>query len=304
MLEKMLLAAIPIMGLSAGLAAQSPKHDEQFKSVPDLRFAEIDGKTLLLNLYLPIHSPNPPLVVSIHGGGWRSGNRKAFPPWLAQRGYAVASIDYRLSSTTVFPAQLFDCKGAIRWLRAHADNYGYDAKRIAVIGESAGGHLALLLGTTGDVKQLEGDVGGNLSQSSRVQAVVDFFGPADFLLRSKDQPQETEKPGGKVYQLLGKPVKGNEELAKLASPAFHVTKQDAPLLVFHGTADKTVLINQSRRICDAYKEMGLPVDFHVVEGAKHGGPEYDTPKCQDLIIKFLDRWLKVGKGPMAKEEPK
>lgn len=271
----------------------SPEAPPPYKTVEDVEFARVGEHKLLLDLFLPTHATKPPLVLYIHGGGWRGGSRKGpFPLFLAREGYAVASIDYRLSSVAVFPAQIFDCKGAVRWLRAHAGEYGFDASRITAMGTSAGGHLAVLLGTTHGVQSLEGEVGGNLDQSSKVQAIVDFFGPVDFVLRSKDQPEQTDKPTGKVFQLLGKPVLQNVELAKLAGGAFHVTKDDPPLLVVHGTADKTVLINQSHRICEEYKKHGLPVEFHSVEGAGHGGPQFSTPECTGQVLKFLGKSLK------------
>jgi acetyl esterase/lipase len=163
---------------------------------------------------------------------------------------------------------------------------------MAAMGTSAGGHLSVLLGTSGDEKELEGDVGGNLDQSSRVQAIVDFFGPVDFVMRTKDQPDQTDKETGRTYLLLGGAVLKNIELAKQASGAFHVTKDDPPLIIFHGTKDNTVHMNQAERIRDAYKEQGLEVEFHTVEGAGHGGPLYSTPECHDLVVKFLDGVLK------------
>jgi dipeptidyl aminopeptidase/acylaminoacyl peptidase len=150
----------------------------------------------------------------------------------------------------------------------------------------------VLLGTSGDEKEWEGDVGGNLDEPSRVQAIVDLYGPVDFILRSKDQPQFTNEPSGKVYQLLGQAVNKNEALAKQASGAFHVTADDPPLLAIHGTADKTVLPNQSQRICAAYRSAGLKPEFHSVDGAAHGGPGFSTPECQGWVLEFLKGVLK------------
>jgi acetyl esterase/lipase len=289
----MLFGVAVAMAWHARSVAQAAEKDMKIRTTADLCFAEVNGTKLMLDLYLPLKVEKPPLVVYIHGGGWRSGSRKnSFASWIAEHGYALASIEYRLSKVATFPAQIHDCKGAVRWLRANATKYGYDVERIAVVGTSAGGYLAVLLGTTAGEKEMEGEVGGNLDQSSRVQAVVDFYGPTDFVLRSKDQPKQTDTPGGKVYQLLGKPVKKNVELAKTASPAFHVTKDDPPLLIFHGTQDKTVLINQAERIRDAYKSEGLIVEYRTVEGAGHGGSAYTTPKCQEPTLQFLKRYLK------------
>ena len=147
----------------------------------DLVYARAGAKDLLLDLYLPEGAPRPlPLVVWIHGGGWRNGAKEQTPARrLVERGYAVASINYRLSGEAIFPAQIHDCKAAVRWLRANAAKYGLDAGRVAAWGSSAGGHLVALLGTSGGIMELEGGL-GNADQSSRVQAVVDFFGPHGF----------------------------------------------------------------------------------------------------------------------------
>lgn len=172
------------------------------RSVLDIEFAAPDQHSLKLNLFLPTDGSNPPLVLYIHGGSWRTGDRKECPvKWLAEHGYAVASIDYRLSQQATFPAQIHDCKGAVRWLRANASSYGYSSEKIAVVGSSAGGHLAVLLGLTAGVESLEGSVGGNAERSSAVQAIVDYYGPTDFLLRAKTQPENTDAPKGNVYQL-------------------------------------------------------------------------------------------------------
>lgn len=170
----------------------------------DVVFATVDGHELKLDLYLPKEVNDPPLVVFIHGGGWRNNSyKKCLTPWLTEHNVAVASIGYRLTDKATFPAQIHDCKAAVRWLRAHASDYGYDASRIGVAGTSAGGHLALLLGVTNGKQELEGEVGGHLEQSSSVQAVVDYYGPSDFLLRSKNQPIKTEPPDSPVNLLLG-----------------------------------------------------------------------------------------------------
>ncbi|MCA9072953.1 MAG: alpha/beta hydrolase, partial [Planctomycetaceae bacterium] len=241
-----------------------------------------------LDLFLPDDVENPPLVVFIHGGGWRNGSyKRCLTPWLTEYGFAVASIGYRLSDKAKFPAQVHDCKAAVRWLRAHAKEYGYNADRIGVAGTSAGGHLALMLGVTADEEKLEGDVGGNRDQSSRVQAVVDYYGPSDFVLRSKNQPRKTEPTDSPVHLLLGVAASKNLELAKLASPAFHVTKDDAPLLIIHGDKDSTVHLDQSERIVDEYQKLGLEVKLEIVPGGGHGGKAHFTPTYRKKVADFL-----------------
>ncbi len=259
----------------------------------DLEFATVDGHSLKLDLYMPATS-NPPLVVWIHGGGWRAGSKdNCEVSWLTERGYAVASVSYRLTDTAIFPAQIHDCKGAVRWLRANASKYGYSTDKIAVAGSSAGGHLATLLGTTGDVKELEGTVGGNLDDSSRVDAIVDYYGATDFIQRTKTQPHKTIKEGSIVRLLLGGPADQKVDLARLASSAFHVTDDDPPLLIFHGGKDNKVLIGQAERIVDVYTKAKLPVTLYVLEDSGHGGKEFYSGEQRERLVEFLDKYLPV-----------
>lgn len=258
----------------------------------DLEFASVDGQSLKLDLYLPTNrDKQPPLVVWIHGGGWRGGSKNKVPiGQLVDRGYALASIQYRFTDKAIFPAQIHDCKGAVRWLRAKADDYDYDADWIAVAGSSAGGHLALLMGTSGGVAELEGNVGGNLGQSSTVQAVVDFYGPSDFVLRGKTQPERayTEKSGS--YALLGGVREGkvDPQLERVASPAHHVDDTDPPLLVFHGVDDQTVLLDQSERIVAAYQQVGLQAKMITINNAGHGGAKFFGAENQQVLREFLN----------------
>jgi acetyl esterase/lipase len=259
----------------------------------DLPFARTAEATLCLDLFLPDGVRNPPLLISIHGGAWKTGARQnPRSAWLVERGYAVASVDYRLSHQARFPAQIHDCKGAVRWLRANAGRFGYDASRLAAIGFSAGGHLAVLLGVTASVRELEGDVGGNLEHASHVSAVVDYYGPTDFILRWRTQPDKTEDPGSRVYELLGGPVAGHEARARLASGAWQVGDDAAPLLAIHGTEDATVLMDQSQRIVEAYRARGREAALHVVPGAGHGGPLYAEPEHRRPVEEFLNRQLR------------
>ena len=257
--------------------------------VKNLHYAEVDGKPLLLDLYLPEKPEGSPLVVWVHGGGWKSGSKQnCFVKWLSNFGYTVASINYRLVDVAKWPAQLHDCKGAIRWLRANAKTYGYNPDCVIVAGASAGGHLVALLGTTGDNDELEGTVGGNGDQSSRVQAVVDYYGATDFPLRSKTQSWKVNKPGSVVYNLLGGPANQLVDKAKQASAKFHVTSDDAPLLVFHGVKDTTVLINQTDAIEEAYKKHNLPVAVYRLKDAGHGGFVFFSAENAAHLCEFLE----------------
>ena len=258
----------------------------------DIVFAEVDGQRLQLDIHMPTGESHPPLIVWIHGGGWRGGSKNRPPiQWLTKEGYAVASISYRFTDKAIFPAQIHDCKAAIRWLRANAKRYGYDSERIAVTGGSAGGHLALLLGVTDGVEELEGDVGGNLDHNSRVQAIVDYYGPSDFILRGKTQPDRayTEKSGS--FALLGglRNGKPGVEMEAFASPASYVSPDDPPLLVFHGSADEVVLLDQSQRIVDLYNAAGLDARLHVLDKAGHGGRQFFSGSQSTTLMDFLDQ---------------
>lgn len=287
-----------VLSLLAGfLVAPVAAQTNEVKRVSDIEFAKPDGVALLLDLYLPVDVSKPPLAMFIHGGSWKNGNRKGCKlAWAAEHGFAVASIEYRMSQEGVFPAQIYDCKGALRWLRAHADKYGYDASRVTVAGTSAGGHLALLMGTSGGVKELEGDVAGHLDQSSRVQGVVDYYGPSDFVARAKSHPDKCEVPSGSVYQLLGGKVSEHLELARLASPVTHVTSDDPPLLILHGSKDNTVKMDQPEIMRDSYETAGLDVKMYVREGAGHGFSS-TSPDERRMVLDALRRWLKHSPAP-------
>jgi acetyl esterase/lipase len=187
-----------------------------------------------LDLYLPAKTNLPlPLIIWVHGGAWRGGSKQNCPAlrYVAQ-GYAVASVNYRLSQHAIFPAQIEDCKAAVRWLRAHAKDYSLDPDRFGAWGSSAGGHLVALLGTTGGVKEF--DAGSNLETSSRVQAVVDYFGPTD-LLRMAEQSGSNSRmnhnaPDSPESQLVGGTLQENREKAAKASPITYVSKDDPPTL--------------------------------------------------------------------------
>ena len=240
-----------------------------------------------LDLYLPKDGENLPLIINIHGGAFRMGSKEnGVPLEYLSRGYAVASINYRLSQHAVFPAQIEDCKSAVRWLRAHASEYRLDPNRFAAWGSSAGGHLAAMLGTAGNVSEFE--VGENLMVSSRVQAVVDYFGPTDFL-----QMDAHRLPNGQVHdmadspesQLVGGPIQENREKVAKANPITYVTKNTPPFLICHGDADPLVPHHQSELLAAALKKAGVPVTFYTVVGAGHG--RFDDPNIPRLTREFM-----------------
>ena len=289
-----------ILALALPAAAQEKKQPKQ-PAVPegvtlqrDITYATVGDKALQLDLYMPdLPGQNkPPLVVWIHGGAWRQGSKDRCPiAYLAAEGFAVASIQYRLTGEAIFPAQAHDAKAAIRWLRANAARLGYDASNIAVAGGSAGGHLAALVGTSGDVKPLEGDVGGNLDQSSRVQAVIDFYGPTDLYYNATQDKDRVDVADGPLWQFLGGKPSERLDAAKLASPVHHVSGDDPPLLILHGTEDPQVRLLHSQFLHDAYQKAGLPVQLVVIEGAGHGGPMFNDDARRQIITTFLRRHL-------------
>ncbi len=256
----------------------------------NLVYASINNVDLKLDLYVPKKAEGPmPLVVWIHGGGWREGSKERCPALpLLRRGFAVASINYRLTDVAVFPAQIYDCKAAIRYLRANAKTYDIDPDRIGVWGASAGGHLAALLGTTNGNKELEGSIGNHLNVSSDVQAVCDWFGPSDFMTMpiGKRQFKVGQDP---EIKFLGGPISEKQELARQCSPATHVTKDAPPFLIMHGDQDPLVPLQQSQLLYDRLNAAGVDARLIVMEGSGHGfGPD---DKAGQPVIEFFQRTL-------------
>ena len=202
------------------------------------------------------------------------------------RGYALASINYRLSQHARFPAQIEDCKAAVRWLRAQADPFKLDPNRFAAWGPSAGGHLAAMLGTTGHTTAF--DVGENLDLPSRVQAVVDYFGPTDFLqMDSQRLPDGMlhDAPDSPESQLAGGPIQENRDKVVRANPITYVTRRVPPFLVVHGDQDPLVPYGQSLLLVEALRKAGADVIFYTVAGAGHGG--FTDPQVPELTREFL-----------------
>jgi len=264
----------------------------------DLEYVPAGHERNKLDLYLPKQAGKEtpdklPLIIWIHGGAWRAGSKGNCPATrFLRKGYAVASINYRLSQHAIFPAQIEDCKAAVRWLRANSNQYGLETNRIGVWGSSAGGHLVALLGTTGDVKEF--DKGGNLNVSSRVQAVCDYFGPTDFTKISNFPSSiRHDAPDSPESKLLGGPIQQNKEACQRANPITYVTKDDPPFLIVHGDQDHTVPHNQSQLLYEALTKAGVQVKFHTVEGAGHG--RFKSPEVNKMVDDFFDRHLKGKK---------
>ena len=239
------------------------------------------------------------MFVWIHGGGWQGGTkeggvRQVLP--LVRSGFVGATIEYRLTGEAAFPAQIEDCKCAIRYLRAHAEQYHLDPERIAVGGSSAGGHLVALLGTSGGVKALEGS-GGWPDQSSRVQAVLDLYGPTDFKRFVTTKGYEGHNRDGSPESKLlgGGTVLDNPNGIRRVNPITYIDKDDPPFLIIHGDSDPTVPVNQSEALHEALQAAGVASQLKILKGARHGGPEFSKPEILKLRRDFLLQLLPESK---------
>jgi acetyl esterase/lipase len=285
-------------GLATLLAAVAGAADVKIE-VPDdvifeqgIEYARPGGEPLALDLARPkMAKALVPAIVCIHGGGFRAGNREYHDQLcirLAQRGYVAVTVTYRLAPQHQFPAAVHDVKSAVRWLRANAGKYGVDPRRIGATGDSAGGHLALFLGLTGDVKDFEGADGGNLDQSSRVSCVVDLYGPSDF---TKSYGKSVD--AAEVLPLfLGGDLKSARHRHILASPLYWVTPHAAPTLAIHGTKDPYVAYEQAQWIVERLRNADVEAELLTMEGAGHGFKGEDAKRAQEAMFAFFDKHLK------------
>jgi acetyl esterase/lipase len=256
------------------------------------------------DLYLPKHkSDRPfPLIFWIHGGAWMMGIKDwDNVKYLVRHGYAIASIDYRISTEARFPAQIQDCNAALNFILAHATDYGINPKQFVVGGGSAGGHLALLLG----LARHEPDFGAD--PSIKPLAILDFFGPADFNKMLDDLNRIHSQKGIELFQdavprLLGAPVDQSSDLPKIASPDTYVSTASPPVLILQGGRDDLVPPAQSRRLHDALDRAGVKNQLIMVDAAGHDGPLFSTPEIESKVIDFLNRVLK-NQQPAAGDSP-
>jgi acetyl esterase/lipase len=271
--------------------AQERRLKETTRIERDIVYGTDDPQRQNLDLYVPKNADKPlPLVVWIHGGAWKAGDKRPTPAVrLLDNGFAVASIHYRFTTTAKFPAQIHDCKAAIRFLRASAGKYNIDPNHIGVWGAAAGGHLVALLGTTNGNKELEGTVGDYLTVSSDVQAVCDWFGPSDFFTMpiGSRQFKENEDP---EMQLFGGRLSEKRELAEQAGPYQHAGTKTVPFLIMHGDKDNLVPLEQSRMLHEKLKAAGTDSTLIVMEGKGHGFGNGDD--VYKPIEAFFERTLK------------
>jgi acetyl esterase/lipase len=256
----------------------------------DIVYAKAGSVELKLDVARPAEGTSlSPVVMVIHGGAWRSGNKSDVRPIsseFARRGYVAVAPQYRFCPQDPFPAQVHDVKAAVRWVKSNAKKYRIDPERVGAIGFSAGGHLALMLGLTGPTDGLEGDVAAG-APDSRVKAVVNYFGPTD--LAAKDIPAVSQPL---VKDFLGGSPHDKPDLAAKASPLTFVSKDDAPVLTFQGTKDPLVPFSQAIKLAEAMNAAGVPGRVELLVGAQHGwaGPELE--RTADETFRFLDRYLK------------
>lgn len=251
-------------------------------------------KKHLLDIYLPTNAKGKlPLVVLIHGGGWLSNDKYADLGYmkktiaeLVSQGFALASIDYRWSTQAVFPAQIQDCNRAVSFLYDNADKYGFDKERFAVLGWSAGGHLASLLGLSNNNKVANFYM-PNTHKDFKIKAVVDFYGPSEMIMLPKGD--DAKSPEG---LLLGAAPLARPDLAKAASPVTYVDKNDPPFLIIHGEKDDLVSPKQSKLLKAWLDTEGVQNEITIVKGAPHFGEMYDVDEIRTKVITFLKKQLK------------
>jgi acetyl esterase/lipase len=315
-----LLSAVVGSGFLYG-QAPAPPLPSGVKLEKDIAYIPNGDEAQKLDLYVPEVAPEKPLplIVHIHGGGWRAGSK--FPCGVAgvvPRGYIVASVEYRFSQKAVFPAQIQDCQAAIRWLRAHAKQYHIDTERVGVTGGSAGGHLSALVGTAGGKKAFP-VIGGNEDQSDAVQAVCDIFGPTDFSTVVQQAAEdknvknifEFNTPSDPYSSLIGARL-DDKPKAEAVSPIHYVSKESPPFLILHGTHDDLVPYAQSEQLAAALKDHGVPVWLQKLPGSGHGGPAFAKPEVNRLMQHFFEKYLQgadkaitlVPEADVAVEPPK
>jgi acetyl esterase/lipase len=249
-----------------------------------------------LDLYLPNVRKTDgllPVVVFIHGGGWSRGGRKNYAsgvlPHAASGFYAGIAMSYRLSGEAKWPAQIHDSKAAIRWIRGNAGRFGLDPQRIAVWGNSAGGHLVSLLGTSGGVAELEGTLGPHLGESSRVACVVNQCGPQDLFMPFRVRNGQPVPEDEALLALFGGPFLTDRAKVIAASPVTYVTADDPPFLTFHATEDERVDFRHAERIHAALTAKGVS---SILIPITHGRHHIDQPEVTSIIGEFFTRHLR------------
>jgi acetyl esterase/lipase len=277
----LLLSCVPSRGVETNTQA----------ILRDIVFAQIGTQALRLDVHLPLRKPRSPLIVWVHGGAWRSGSREEMPLGkLVEAGYAVVCADYRLSPQAKFPAQVHDLKAAVRFLRGQDGPWSEAARKVVMAGDSAGAHLAALVGVSNGHAELEGEIGNHGSQSSVVQGIVSVCGGANLTtILQQSTPHGLSVRVPALELLLGGQPDSVPALARLASPVFHVDASDPPLLLMHGDQDPQMPVNQSLELHGVYQKAEAPVQLEIVHGAGHGGSVFYDGERMELVKRFLRR---------------
>jgi acetyl esterase/lipase len=286
-----------LLMISAPLMAQTPPPPAVPATViadRDVNYSGVGGSQTMDIVRPRSASSSPssprPAVLLVHGGGFRAGTKESYIPLavkLAEHGYAAATITYRLAPRNQFPAPLQDVKAAVRFLRAHAAKYGIDPEHIGALGGSAGGHLVLMLGLTEGVAEFEGS-GPNRDQSSRVQCVVDEYGPTDFTQSYSKSVDAAEV----LPQFLGGDLNHDRLAHMRSSPLNWITPNAAPILAIHGTADTYVAYEQSLWLIERLIAAGVPAELETISGAGHGFRGADALRADERAIAWFDKYLK------------
>jgi acetyl esterase/lipase len=287
-----ILMAIVALAMLTPVSAEElePRHR-------DIVYATVGDRPLKLDLYVPSAASHdsPRLIVWVHGGAWRAGSKKDMPlAELVKRGYAVASVEYRLSPEARFPAQMHDIKAAIRFLKASAEKYGYSRERMTLAGSSAGGHLAMLAAVSPGNEQLEGKLGEHGDESSKVDACVVYYGMSNLTtILAQSTPHGLKVRVPALQLLLGGQPEEVPDLARLASPVYHIDNAAPPVLLLHGDQDPQAPINQAHEVVGKYEKVKRPCQFVVLYGSKHGGAEFFDAKHSEIVDRFIDEITKT-----------
>ncbi|MGC9422873.1 alpha/beta hydrolase fold domain-containing protein [Vibrio sp.] len=286
----MLIGIVSLVGCSARNGLELTPVPVQKQTID---YKTVNGKTLALDLYLPHQQQAAPLLVWVHGGAWMRGSKDEFftkngrlANTLLKQGYAVAVVNYRLSSEATFPAPVADINDAINYLMVHRQNFSLKSDRVVMMGRSAGAHLAMLVATSNTY-----DSGFYLAGHEpryKVSAVVDFFGPSDLVeLKGNSGAIDHDAPDSSQAKMLGKSPREDAELAKWASPTTYINNTTPPFIIFHGLNDTTVPYSQSEYLKSVLDGYGIENHLYLVDGAHHGDPIFDTDLYVTQVLDFI-----------------
>lgn len=287
-----LLKAAYVLGL-VKIINLKPEVPESIKEYKDIEYKKIGDVSLKLDIYkLKKQNKPAPVLVFIHGGAWRTGKRSDYLPYLidfAKQGYVTATVSYRLVKKAKFPAAVRDVKCAVEWIRAHANEYLIDPNNIAVIGGSAGGHLAMMIGYSSDEAEFDSECDCD-SVSSRVQAVVNLYGPSDLTTEYALSRRE-------ITEFIEQSYAEAPEMYKKASPINFITNDDPPTLIFQGTLDELVPVQQSDILNRKLDEVGVPNEYHRLKGWPHtmDAVEPVNRYCQHYMNAFFEKYMLISK---------